>query len=62
MQTRTFQREQEVVERIRVLLVRLRIVLLVVLVDGDADDLDGPLRTLLDMSPHPNSAATHVEV
>ena len=42
--TRTFQREHEVVERIRVLLVRLRIVLLVVLFDSKANDLDSPLE------------------
>ena len=40
---RTFQREHKVVERVGVLLVRLSIVLLVILLDGEPDKRDSPL-------------------
>ena len=40
---RTFQREHKVVERVGVLLVRLSIVLLVILLDGETDKRNSPL-------------------
>lgn len=43
---RTFQREHEVIECIRILLVRLGIVLICIGLNGKFDEVDGPLDTL----------------